>query len=206
MPRPKVSEAHKHEVKKAANRRYYHRHREEMLERSRARYDPEAVRYNYMINRDIIRQKDNENRRKRVQRESLTRLELLREAVLPAYQPLVEFAIAQGFHEKLFPSEISVVEALLMMATHKLAQSDETDIEMPDAIELLDAPAAEECRRPVETKQPAVEECRPALETSDPLPRLLITEVNDFRDIDLEKVLARPGSRCLSANEFLYQH
>lgn len=221
MPRPKVSDEHKHEVKKAANRRYYQRRREELIERAKQRYDPEAQRYNYMVNRDVIRAKDNQNRLLRQQREMLNQLHELREAVRPDFVPLVDFAITERFHEKLYPAELAVIESLLLLATQR-APPPENVITMPDAVddneadnvmdmtddagdiwmaEPEDDSDGETSTASTETKSPSQEESQPSLEP----PRLIITEQNDFRDRDLSLILARPGSRCLSAIDFLYQ-
>lgn len=178
-----------------------------MLAKAKARYDPEAQRLNYMVNHVAIRAQDNHNRLLRQQKDLLDRLHELREAVYPAYKPLVEFAISERFHEKLFPAELVVIETLLLLATEKATPAEAMDMtdEGDDAEDIWmdeqESPSEETSQDGEEKSQDGEEESAP---TPDP-PHLIVTEINDFRERNLEQILARPGPRCLSAIDFLYQ-
>lgn len=175
MPRPKVSAEHRRQKKREADRRYYESHREQLLEKSRAKYDPDVQKVIYSEHGEEIRERNREAYHRRRLTGLKTRLGDLKNAVSPTYRPLVEFALAEHLHERLFANEITLLENLLLLATaHEPPSPPKNEIiNMGNFIE-IEGKIAEERETP----------------------QLIITEINEPNIRSLEEILARPKSQA----------
>lgn len=174
MPRPKVSEEQRRQKKREADRRYYELHRDKLIEKSRAKYDPDVQKVIYAERGDEIREKNREAYHRRRFSEHKSRLVDLKSVVSPTYRPLIDFALAENLHERLFANEISLIENLLILAT------------------------AHEPPKNVIIMSPAVDFITIVGDKEDPkeIPTLVINEINETKTKSLEELLARPRSQA----------
>lgn len=181
MPRPKVSEEHRRQKKREADRRYYERHREELLVKARQKYDPDVQKVIYAEHGEEIRERNREAYHRRRVAGLRSRLEDLKTAVSGTYRPLVEFALKQNLHERLFTNEITLIENLLLLATAH--EPPKNEIIIPDAGDFIQI---------VGEKPPPPRIITEPRET----PTLIITEINEPKERTLEEILARPKSQA----------
>ena len=177
MPRPKVSAEHRRQKKREADRRYYERHREELLEKSRSKYDPDVQKVIYAEHGDEIRERNREAYHRRRLTSLHSRLGDLKNAVSPTFRPLVEFALAERLHERLFANEIALLENLLLLATaNEPPPTPKNEIIMPETGNIIEIMG-------INTE-------------SRETPHLIITEINEPKTRSLEDILARPKSQA----------
>jgi hypothetical protein len=114
MTAPKTAEERK-ETRRAANARYYERHKERILERTRAyqaTHGKPAPRPYASVAAD------------RRTRENGRRLEDLKEAIHPSIQPVVATLQSIGAAKALYRNEVRALEDILTLVSAKWEESD----------------------------------------------------------------------------------
>ena len=125
MPRPKLTPEERQHRKRENDKRYYQKHKDNILERQRERYDPLARFNEYHMNAEEICEKRRERYAKGKCNNFKSRLEDLQEALESQLKPITEYLLQSKQYETLTNSEITLIENIVLKANERLEELPE---------------------------------------------------------------------------------
>lgn len=116
MPKPRLTEEERKQRKKDAFKRYYEANRERLVAKMADRYNPERRREYYEENAEHIKAYMRQHYKDKRSGNVKERLEELKasEAVPEPLKPIIDHLITNDIHSKLYPSELTLLENLLI--------------------------------------------------------------------------------------------